>query len=172
MKRPALHARLLPLLVLLGASACGTGASTSGAAAFEFGVTVSGAIADQASQFQVALIANGSKYDCANLQRTCLNANGVPDSDFVRLTNSSGQQQKILVVPNTLADGGTSDDLTLENLSPGKDFALLVQAVDSDQLLGSGCKYLPEIRSGTNEPALIRVTGVDAGTVCDPAQTP
>lgn len=156
----------------LGVMACGGEPQPERAMGLDLGVTVSAAIADQATDFQIVLIANGSKYDCASLQSTCLSDSGVPDSDLVRLTNASGQQQKILVVQNTLAQGGSSQALTLDNLSPGKDFALLVQAVASHQLLGGGCKYLPEIRSGANDPALIRVNAVDPSTTCDPTLAP
>lgn len=162
---------------LLGAAAgalalaltAGCGGEVGTGADLGFGITISRAVADEATGFQVALLANGASVNCAAVQKTCLSTNdAVPDEDFVRLTDASGQQKKVLFFPNAL-DGGTQG-VSLEGLSPGKNFAVVVEAIAPGKLLGSACNYVSEIRSGTNPRvlAVIQPVPADAGT-CDPA---
>jgi hypothetical protein len=165
------------VLVVLGgalaiAAGCGAGAGAAGGG-LGFGITLSGAVADQATGFQVALLSNGASYNCAELQKTCLHGNpAVPDTAYVSLTDSNGQQKKVITFPNALADGGSvaSQEVSLEGLSPGKDFAVVVEAVAAGELLGSACRYVPEIRSGVNATVLLQIQAppADAGS-CDPA---
>jgi hypothetical protein len=157
---------LVAALGLLGALACGAGAGAGGNA-LPFDMTVSRAVADQATSFQIVLLANGSSYDCATLAQTCLENAGVRDADFVRLTDPSGQQKKALIVPNTLADGGVQE-VVLQDLQPGKDFAVVVDAIAGNQLVSANCKYVSEIRSGPNAGVLINLGPLASGVTCDP----
>jgi hypothetical protein len=155
-------------VAVLGAVGCGGGEAQAGAH-LGFGITISRAVADEATGFQVALLSNGSSVDCATVQQSCLSSNAsVPDEAFVRLTDEGGQQKKVLFFSNAL-DGGTQN-VALEGLSPGKNFAVVVEAIAPGRLLGSACKYVAEIRSGSNPRVLASIQPVpaDAGT-CDPA---
>lgn len=173
MSAPLFRSRWLWLPLGLGAAwgvACGGGVERSGGG-LDFGLTLSRAVADQAEGFQVALLANGSADDdCGKLQNTCLSTSGIPDSSFVRLTDASGAQKNVLFFANSLADGGTvaTQQVTLQGIPPGKDFAVVVEAIGQGQLLGSSCNYLPEIRSGSNSPVLAVVQPPNPTPSCDP----
>jgi len=149
--------RLLALsaagLLCLGSIGCGPGDASGGPLAFE--LFVDQATPTPIASWQVALMSQGSRSDCAQLQTSCLHGQVTKDR-LVRLTDSKGAEHPAIAFPASAPSGGTQDvGITA---AVGTDYKLIIEALSADatpQLLGTSCTPLPEgIRSGTNKAVL------------------
>lgn len=156
--------RALPLLLLL--SACGPAAGGG----LDFQLFVQAGLLDVISGFQVALVKSGTTLDCVAAEQTCLKGQ-VDAARFVPLRDSKGVQKKALFFPITLVAGTpNTQDVSLEGLAPGKDFAVIVEAVSRDtppRLSGSSCNYVQQISVGTNASVTAHLGTFTTPVTCD-----
>lgn len=161
MKPPAL---LLPGLLAL-VTGCGPGAASE-APPLGLDITLSRAVASQVGAYQVAVLKDGAKRNCTELQRTCLSSQ-VAAGDLLELKDAEGHSGRTLRFPS--APGGAALGLSVD-VPVGRDYALVIEALTADtptRFLGSSCNYLREVHSGTNATlvaAPIELTAQD----CDP----
>ena len=172
--------RLLLFGLLSAVLGCGQGASDAGEGALGFDLYVSRAVLDELGAFQIAVVKNGSGYDCLELAKTCLVAQPAA-SDAVELDDG----KKALLFSAALADGETTrtQDVELRGIPVGRDYLLVIEALSRREpptLLGSSCTRIDEIRQGNNgrvlaNPIRLPTTGdgetTDGGEVpgsCDP----
>lgn len=156
--------RALPLLLLL--SACGPAAG----GAVDFQLYVQAGLLDVISGFQVALVKGGSTLDCVAAQKTCLKGQ-VDAARFVALKDAKGVQKKALFFPIRLVAGTpNTQDVSLDGLAPGKDFAVIVEAVSKDtpeRLAGSSCNYVQQLSVGTNATVSAHLETFTPPVTCD-----
>lgn len=139
-------------------------------------LTLSRALAIQASKFQVAIVSKGRDYDCQKVQTDCLRRQ-VDLAQLVEVTDALGKRQKAVRFSSRLSEGndaGTprTQDVVIEGIAVGKNYAVVIEALSFDtppKLLGSSCNYVEEIRAGSNDrlianPMATFPTPVD----CDP----
>jgi hypothetical protein len=162
----------LVLLTLTLATGCGE-EPADGTPRFGVDLTVSRAIADQLSAFQLAVLTSGKQRDCTELQKRCLGQQ-VRTSDLLVLKDAQGNEGRALRFPASLSGTGvTSQDVAIE-VPVGRDYALVIEAISGDSpphFLGSSCNYLPEVNASRNDPvfaAPMTLTQVD----CDPTLPP
>lgn len=152
---------------LVGLSACGPEASGPG---FDVQLVTSAGLLDQLSAFQISLVTRGSTLDCVAVEKTCLKSQ-VDASRFVPLTDSAGKTKKALLVPLMLVAGTPSTQaLNLTNLAPGKDFALVIEALSKDtpaRLAGSSCAFVKELTTGTNAAVSAHIDQLSPTVQCD-----
>lgn len=155
-------------LCLLAAVGCGPGGEVSGR--FDFELTLSRAIKDQSSAFQVSVLANGKSFDCTTAHTDCLR-NRVAADQLIPVLDGRGRQHPALLIPAELEEDGTQD-LELRGIAVGKDYAVVIEALSRDnppQLIGTSCSYLQEITSGTNPKLIATLVAAPGGVVaCDP----
>jgi hypothetical protein len=156
------------LLVLTLAAGCGE-ESSPGEARFGVDLLVDRAVAADLSSFQLAVLPDGQRRNCTEIQKLCLSQQ-VKVSELLILRNSQGSQGRVLRFPvNLTGTGVTSQDVTLE-VPVGRDYALVIEGLSQDnppRLLGSSCNYLPEVNASRNDPILaapMTLISVD----CDP----
>ncbi|MBX7097839.1 MAG: hypothetical protein K1X89_09015 [Myxococcaceae bacterium] len=159
------------LAALGGLLLAGCGPSPHGPA-LPFELTISAALADTISGFQVSLVNKGSSLDCTQVQQNCL-VKQVSADRFVRVQDASGVEHAAVVVPLKLVAGTPSTQNTeLRNVPPGKDFALVVEALSKlspPNLVGSSCTYVPEITAGANAAVLTQtIKPLATPVACDP----
>jgi len=157
--------RALPLVLLL--SACGPAASGGGV---DMQLFVQAGLLDVISGFQVALVKSGSTLDCVAAQKTCIKGQ-VDATRFVPVKDSKGAQKKALFFPiNLVAGTPNTQDVSLDGLSPGKDFAVIVEAVSKDtpaRLTGSSCNYVQQISVGQNAAVSAHIETFPTPVTCD-----
>ncbi|NOK19898.1 hypothetical protein [Corallococcus carmarthensis] len=141
MRRPA-------LLILALLSGCGPDVAP---APLPLGLelTLSRAVANQVGAYQVAVLKDGAKRNCTELQRTCLSTQ-VDPGDLLELKDADGNTGRTLRFPS--APGGAAMGLAVD-VPVGRDYALVIEALTADtptRFLGSSCNYLREVNSGTN----------------------
>lgn len=162
MTRPSLVALALLL------SACGPAAEGS---TFPIELAVSRGLLDELSAFQVALVRQGSSLDCVAVQRACLK-DQVDPARLVPLQDAQGREVRARSFPLSLVAGTPNvQNVTLEGLPLGKDFALVIEAVSSDatpRLAGSSCNYVKELVAGANGAVLARIEMRTPRVECDP----
>ncbi len=160
--------RTLPFTVVM-MLACACGPTTSGPG-FDVDLVTSAGLLDQLSAFQISLVTQGSTLDCVAVEKTCLKSQ-VAASRFVPLTDASGKTRKALLVPLMLVAGTPSvQTLNLTNLAPGKDFALVIEAVSKDspaRLAGSSCSFVKELTTGTNAQVSAHIDQLSPTVQCD-----
>jgi hypothetical protein len=148
---------------------CGCGPSGEGSG-FDLQLIASAGLLDQLSGFQVALVTRGSTLDCVAVEKTCLKSQ-VDPARFVPLKDASGKTKKALVLPLSLVAGTPStQDLSLKELPLGKDFALVIEALNKEttpRLAGSSCTYVKELTAGTNAAVLAKVATLSPQVACD-----
>ena len=112
----------------------------------------------QLAGFQVALLTNGSSYDCPSVQTNCLKGNPkVPLSALVSVTDSDGKSHPALFFPVTPGAGGAPQlpqGVSVGGIPVGKNYAVVIEAVSNSQppsFLGSSCNYVQQIQAGTNQ---------------------
>ncbi|CAM4441940.1 hypothetical protein HRD49_10920 [Corallococcus exiguus] len=158
MRRPT----LLMLALLAG---CGPDA-TSEALPLGLDITLSRAVASQVGAYQVAVLKDGTKRNCTELQRTCLSSQ-VSSSDLLELKDADGNSGRTLRFPS--APGGAAMGLSVD-VPVGRDYALVIEALTADtptRFLGSSCNYLRVVNSGTN--ATLVAAPIELTTQsCDP----
>ncbi len=139
---------------------------------FPIELTVDRAFVDQLGSFQLTLLTRGTSLDCSAVQRDCL-VRQVPASQVVTLTDEQGRHHPALVFPADRSAGvPRSQDVALEGIPAGSNFALVVEALSNlspPQLLASSCNYVKEIKPGVNPifTAAPLVAG-PAPVPCDP----
>jgi hypothetical protein len=127
------------------------------------------AVADQLAAFQLAVLPDGRKRDCTELQKVCLRQQVKADEPLV-MSDGKGSEGRALRFPVNLSGTGvSSQDVSIE-VPVGRDYALVIEAVSKDsppRFLGSSCNYLPEVNAGRNSSVIaapMTLTLVD----CDP----
>lgn len=130
----------------------------------EFAVDTAALTFDDIAQLQVSMLTGRSTVQCDQVTKGCVK-DQFPTTRFVDLQDASGASHKALRF---------SRDAGIEiRMAPGKDFALVIEALTASpaQLAGSSCSYVEAITAGSNRvtanPLVIRA---DAGVVssCDP----
>ena len=137
-----------------------------------FDLVMSRALVDKVSGFQVSIVARGAQLDCAQVQGDCL-VKQVTSDRYVTQTDSAGKEKKAVFFALELKAGTPStQDVKLTGITPGKDYAVVIEALSNDAtptLVGSSCNYVREVVVGQN-PQLIAATIVPPATpvACDP----
>lgn len=143
-------------LVLL--TACGP---QSKGQAFPVELYVTAGLLDEISGFQVSLVTFGSALECVAVQKSCIK-DQVDPSRFVRA----------LRFPLELTAGSpNTQDISLEGVPPGKDLAVVVEAISkgpTPRLAGSACSYVKELTSGVNPPVVAAIQVLKPPANCDP----
>lgn len=112
-------------------------------------VTLSRAVASQVGAYQVSVLKDGTKRNCAELQRTCLSTQVEPDA-LLELRDGNGKSGRTLRFPS--AAGGAAMGLAVD-VPVGRDYALVIEALTADtptRFLGSSCNYLRVVNVGQN----------------------
>lgn len=162
--------RLVPLLAL---ALAGCGPQLAPGPGFDIELVVNRGLLDQVSAFQVSLVTKGTTAvpDCVAAQKLCIK-DQVDAARFVMLKDASGVSRKAIVAPINLKTGmPNTQDLTLQELPLGKDFALVVEALSKEsppRLAGSSCTYVKELTAGTNPTAVAKIELLTPPVMCDP----
>ncbi|MBN8472014.1 hypothetical protein JYJ95_36385 [Corallococcus exiguus] len=158
MRRPT----LLMLALLAG---CGPDAPSE-ALPLGLDITLSRAVASQVGAYQVAVLKDGTKRNCTELQRTCLSTQ-VSSGDLLELKDAEGNSGRTLRFPS--APGGAAMGLSVD-VPVGRDYALVIEALTADtptRFLGSSCNYLRVVNSGANATLVAAPIELTAQS-CDP----
>ncbi|RKH58787.1 hypothetical protein [Corallococcus llansteffanensis] len=163
----SLRESLRLLLWCWGAVLAGCGPqAASDAASLGLEVTLSRAVASQVGAYQVAVLKEGARRSCTELQRTCLSAQVEPD-ELLDLRDVDGRSGRTLRFPS--APGGAELGLAVD-VPVGRDYALVIEALSTDtptRFLGSSCNYLREVNAGTNAAVVAAPIELTVGD-CDP----
>jgi hypothetical protein len=158
----------LTLLALVLAAGCGEDTS-SGSAFFGVDLLVDRAVAGQLAAFQLAVLPEGKRRDCTELQRQCLRQQ-VKTDELLTLRDANGNERRALRFTVSLSGTGvTSQEVSIE-VPVGRDYALVIEGLSADtppRFLGSSCNYLPVVNTTRNDPVIaapMTLTTVD----CDP----
>lgn len=160
---------LLTALLCLSLAGCAP-EEPVGAGSFPLEVHVSAAVAGQLGAFQVAVLKDGSKRNCAELQSTCL-AGQVPADALLVLSDDQGHEGRALRFPVNLE--GPGQELAVD-VPVGRDYALVIEALSADtppRFLGSSCNYLKEVNAGRNVPVIAAPLTL-AAQACNPTLSP
>jgi hypothetical protein len=159
----------LALLTLVIAAGCGEEISP-GAGRFGVDLLVDKAVADQLSAFQIAVLPEGSKRDCTEIQTQCLRQQ-VKTSELLMLRDANGNERRALRFSASLSGTGTTSQEVIIEVPVGRDYALVIEGLSSDsppRFLGSSCTPMPQgVNATRNDPVLaapMTLTTVD----CDP----
>lgn len=173
--RAPLH-RLLGRGALLGAlcaTACGPAGPPEEGRFAGLTLIASAALQDDLSGFQVALIREGSSLDCTTVQRTCVNGQISDPSRYVTFEDASGTTVRAAVfgvaVSAAPSGGGAAQQLTLQGVAVGKDYALVIEALSKDtppRLAGSACAYIPEVTAGRNPGVTAPIEALSPPVAC------
>ena len=160
------------LCLTLLAIACGPQLDDQTGPRIQFDLIVSKALSDTVASFQISLLTQGTTLDCTEVQKRCL-VDQVKADRFISVQDAAGTTRKALVVPLALTAGAPStQDATLRGVAPGKDYAVVIEALSKDsppRLTGSSCNYLPQVQAGTNSALLAAtITPLAAPVSCDP----
>lgn len=163
------------LLALVSLAACGVPPTDAG---FDLDLVVSRGLLDTISAFQVALVTNVSSVeggDCTVIRQKCIK-DQVPASRFVQLRNAAtNKTQPAMVFPISLTAGTpNTQDLSLTEVPPGRDYGLIIEAISKDgtKLAGSECNLLPPVTAGANPRVLLRIQQYSPAKSCDPRLVP
>ena len=164
---------LLAGVVLL--SACGAPPSEGG---FDLELVVQRGLLDTISAFQVALVTNISSVeggDCTVIRQKCIK-DQVAANRFVQLRNAAtNKTQAAMVFPINLTVGTpNTQDLSLNEVPPGRDYGLIIEAISKDgtKLAGAECNLLPPVTAGANPRVLLRIQQYSPAKMCDPRLVP
>jgi hypothetical protein len=164
--------RALVLLSLVALTACGP--ERSEGPGFDVELVVQRALLDTISAFQVSLVTNISSVsggDCTIIRQTCIR-DQVPANRFVGLRNpATNRNEPARVFPiNLVAGTPSTQDVSLTEVPPGRDYGLLVEAISKDgvRLAGSECTFVQQLNAGANPRVLMRIQQYDPPKACDP----
>lgn len=162
--------RPLPLALLTLVLAVGCGEDLApGVGLFGVDLLVDRAVASQLSAFQVAVLPEGRRRDCTEIQKQCLRQQ-VKTSELLTLRDANGNERRALRFSVNLSGTGvTSQDVSVE-VPVGRDYALVIEGLSNDsppRFLGSSCNYLPEVNATQNDPIIAAPMTLVDGT-CDP----
>jgi hypothetical protein len=80
-----------------------------------------------------------------------------------------------LVVPINLTTGmPNTQDLTLTEVPPGRDYGLVIEAISKDgmRLAGAECQFVQQLSAGSNPRVLMRIQQYTPPKMCDPRLVP
>lgn len=164
------------LIGVLSLTACGPSAAEE--PGFNLELVVSRGLLDTISAFQVALVTNISSVeggDCTVIRQKCIK-DQVPANRFVQLRNAAtNRTQPAMVFPINLTTGTpNTQDLSLSEVPPGRDYGLIIEAISKDgtRLAGSECNLLPPVNAGANPRVLLRIQQYSPAKMCDPRLVP
>ncbi|MCA2979464.1 MAG: hypothetical protein INH41_21745 [Myxococcaceae bacterium] len=170
--RPLASPVLLPAALLL-AAACGP-ALDAEPPGFDVELVVKQALVDKLSAFQVALVTNVSTVaggDCTVIRQTCIR-DQLPLDRFVPLrTPGSNRTDPARIFPIALVAGiPSTQDVSLTEVPPGRDYGLIVEAISKDgaRLAGADCAFVRQLNAGDNPRVLVRIQQYDPPKPCDP----
>jgi hypothetical protein len=159
---------------LLWLSACGPEPVPDERPGFTVDLVLQRALLDKISAFQVALVTNISSVsggDCTVIRQTCIR-DQVPANRFVGLRNpATNRTEPARVFPIMLVAGTPStQDVSLTEVPPGRDYGLIVEAISKDgaRLAGSECTFVQQLNAGANPRVLMRIQPYDPPKACDP----
>jgi hypothetical protein len=159
----------LALLTLVLAGGCGEDISP-GAGRFGVDFLVSKALADQLSSFQIAVLPEGSKRDCTEIQNQCLRQQ-VNTRELLVLRDANGNERRALRFSASLSGTGTTSQDVIIEVPVGRDYALVIEGLSSDsppRFLGSSCTYMPDGVSATQNKQVIAAPMTLTSVDCDP----
>lgn len=166
---------LLPLLVVMLA---GCGPEQPSEPGFNLELVVQRGLLDVIGGFQVALVTNISSVeggDCTVIRQRCIK-DQVPLNRFVQLRNAAANRtQPALVFPIDLKAGTpNTQDLTLTEVPPGRDYGLIIEAIAKDgvRLAGAECTFVQQLSAGSNPRVLAKIQQYDPPKMCDPRLVP
>lgn len=165
------------LLLACAVSACGVEPAPS-EPGFDLSLVVQRGLLDQISAFQVALVTSISTVqggDCTAIRQQCIKEQ-VPASRFVPLRNpQTNRTQSALVFPISLTAGTpNTQDVSLTEVPPGRDYGLIIEAISKDglRLAGAECQFVQQLNAGTNARVLMRLQQFSPPKSCDPRLVP
>jgi hypothetical protein len=164
----------LAVAVLL--SACGS--SDAPEPGLNLELAVQRGLLDVIGAFQVALVTNISSVeggDCTLIRTKCIK-DQVPTDRFVPLKNpATNTMQTALVFPLNLTAGTpTTQDLSLTEVPPGRDYGLIIEAIAKDglRLAGAECQFVQQLNAGSNPRVLMRIQQFTPPKLCNPRLVP
>lgn len=138
---------------------------------FPIELSVTAGLNDQLSAFQVSLVTRGTSLDCVTVQKGCVK-DQVDATRFAKIKDAMGRETNSVTFPLSLVAGmPTTQDLTLNGLPTGKDYALVIEALSKDstpKLVGSSCNYIKELTVGTNAAVFAKIEVLSPAASCDP----
>lgn len=165
-------------LFVVSAALAACGPPPSSEPGFDLELVVQRGLLDTISAFQVALVTNISSVeggDCTVIRQSCIK-DQVAASRFVQLKNPQTQKtQAALVFPINLTTGmPNTQDLTLTEVPPGRDYGLVIEAISKDgmRLAGSECQFVPQLSAGSNPRVLMKLQQYNPPKSCDPRLVP
>lgn len=166
------------LLVLLAGSLSACGPEQPSEPGFNLELAVQRGLLDVIGGFQVALVTNISSVeggDCTVIRTKCIK-DQVPASRFVPLKNPATMKtQAALVFPINLTNGTpNTQDLSLTEVPPGRDYGLIIEAIAKDgvRLAGAECQFVQQLNAGSNPRVLMRIQQYNPPKMCDPRLVP
>lgn len=169
--------RRVALVLALFGAACGP-QETAPSSGFGLEFALQRGLVDLISGFQVALVTNISSVeggDCTVIRQTCIK-DQVPVSRFVPLKNpATNRTQSALFFPINLTAGmPNTQDLSLTEVPPGRDYGLIIEAVAKDgvRLAGAECQFVQQLNAGSNPRVLMRIQQHTPPKNCDPRLVP
>jgi hypothetical protein len=155
------------LLSVVALSACGP--ESGGGKGLDISLFVQAGLLDAISGFQISVISQGQTLDCSTAQTTCI-AGQVPASRFLTIHSSDGKSGHSVFFPLKLVAGTpNTQDLSITDVPPGKDYAVVVEALSKDTpalLAGSSCNYAPVVAVGSNPAVTAHVTTFSPAKSC------
>jgi len=149
----------------------GCGPDSQRGPVFPIELSVTAGLNDQLSVFQVSLVTRGTSLDCVTVQKACVK-DQVDATRFAKIKDSMGKEVTSVTFPLSLVAGTpTTQDLTLNGLPTGKDYALVIEALSKDstpKLVGSSCNYIKELTVGTNAAVFAKIEVLTPPANCDP----
>lgn len=158
-----------PLAAALASAACGTGADGARVGA---AIAISGVQPSQVATVQLTVLANGQRFNCDQLKRTCLAQQIDPAKDAVPLRGADGKDHRAmrfqLSGERLLGSGGDTATLTLP---PGTNYLIVAEVLAASGpqwLLASGCEIRDVVTSGDNPALNILASALAPIPSCDP----
>lgn len=158
-------------LAALTLALCACGPEESAGPRFPIELYISAGLRDDLQAFQLTLVTRGSELDCTEVQKSCVNAQ-LDRSRFV--THEENGQAKTswsFSLASLQSGSPNTQDVSLKGIKPGKDFALVVEAVSSEspaKLAGSACNFVPKLEAGDNPGVAVRIGLLTPHADCDP----
>lgn len=162
-----------PLLAFLGALtlACGgvPGGEDETSASLGFAMSITQPVADEVTEFQVSVLRaelpDNTRVQCTEVIQTCLSSREDYSDQFVTLRGDDGREARALTFPANL-DGGRQD--VSVHIPVGVDYAVVVEALRGEVLIGSACTYVRRILTGQNNAIGATIVEVPSPQTCDP----
>lgn len=138
-------------------------------ASLGFAMSITQPVADEVTEFQVAVLRrelpDNTVVQCGEVVQTCLSSREDYADQFVTLRTEDGREVRALTFPANLDGQGQNVPVSIP---VGVDYAVVVEALDGDTLIGSACTLVRRILSGQNDPIDAQIVEVPQPQTCNP----